>query len=291
MDKELNIEEICESVMDSKTIDTTLNIVETEESEDTVVTEEDVDASLNEIANSNDPSTKMAKELKKKTKKTMSQLADEVVADYLNDRSDKNWTKLQTFFWYGIKQFAYKYTHNLDDAYDMTIETFISALHNIDNYDSNKAKFSTWLWTICRNNCIHLIKERTKIPTVDNDISDLYDSAILGNACVQNIPELKVHKNNLEEMTLDDIVTNIYNISMEEIGRMDETSKTIIDMKLFKNKKIREIAVELNMNESTVKNYLYKAKENLSRIIQRKHKNLYDIYIDMKSSQDDALGI
>lgn len=255
-----------------------------------IASDDDVTTSMDGIETSNDSSAKAVKKMKEKTKKSLSQLADEVVANYLNERTSANWTKLQEFFWYGIKQFAFKYTHNLDDAYDMTIETFISALNNINNYNPEKAKFSTWLWTICKNNCIHLIKDRAKIPVVDNDISDLYDSAILNSAYSQQQSNYKVNGGTLEEMSLDDITLNIYNISIEEIGRMDDISKTIISMKLFQNKKIREIADELDMHESTVKNYLYKAKENLCRIIQRKHKNLYDIYIDMKASKENAFS-
>ena len=48
-------------------------------------------------------------------------------------------------------------------------------------------------------------------------------------------------------------------------------------MKLVDDMKIREIADQLNMNESTVKNYLYKGKETLETIMKTKHKGLYEM--------------
>ena len=40
------------------------------------------------------------------------------------------------------------------------------------------------------------------------------------------------------------------------------------------------------MNESTVKNYLYRGKENLKRILSINHKDLVDTYVDMNGALD-----
>jgi len=228
----------------------------------------------------------------KKTKKTIRQRADEVVNAFLNDRSDKNWTKLQEFFWFGIKAFAKKYVRNDDDAYDMTIETFIRSLENIDSYDPEKAKFSTWLWTICKNNCLYLLNQRDKMPMIDNDISEIYDSEMLSTAYTQNIEnkEYKINKDGiLENLTADDINIELYNVSIKEMHNIGGLAGQILEMKFIDNLKIREIADKLQMNESTVKNYLYKSKENLSRILKINHKELYDMYIDLNSGKESAI--
>ena len=101
-------------------------------------------------------------------KKKINIQADALVADFLATKSEKTWTALQEFFWYGIKQYAFGFVKNNEDAYDMTIETFINAFNKIDSYDPNVAKFSTWLWTICRNNCLGFIKNQTKLNTGKN---------------------------------------------------------------------------------------------------------------------------
>ncbi len=45
-------------------------------------------------------------------------------------------------------------THHKETAEDLTSNTFMKALTNIENFDENKASFKTWLYTIARNTVI-----------------------------------------------------------------------------------------------------------------------------------------
>ena len=133
---------------------------------------QEIDALFNVSDEEIQESMKLAEKAEKKAgrpKKKINIQADALVDNFLATKSEKSWTALQEFFWYGIKQYAFGFVKNNDDAYDMTIETFINAFNKIDSYDPNVAKFSTWLWTICRNNCLGFIKNQTKMNIVDND--------------------------------------------------------------------------------------------------------------------------
>ena len=46
------------------------------------------------------------------------------------------------------------------------------------------------------------------------------------------------------------------------------------------NKKIKEISEEQNLNMSTVKNILYKGKEDIKNILIEKHNDLYNMYLE-----------
>ena len=224
-------------------------------------------------------------------KKKINIQANALVADFLATKSEKTWTALQEFFWYGIKQYAFGFVKNNEDAYDMTIETFINAFNKIDSYDPNVAKFSTWLWTICRNNCLGFIKNQTKLNIVDNDIADIYDSEIINRSqsYIQNISEFENGVFNGSEFTssdFSDVTKELYDVSVAEMSHIPGIGGKILHMKLVDGKKIREIADELSMNESTVKNYLYRGKENLKRILSINHKDLVDTYVDMNGALD-----
>lgn len=224
-------------------------------------------------------------------KKKINIQADALVADFLATKSAKSWTALQEFFWYGIKQYAFGFVKNNEDAYDMTIETFINAFNKIDSYDPNVAKFSTWLWTICRNNCLGFIKNQTKLNIVDNDIADIYDSEIINRSqsYIQNVSEFENGVFNGSEFTssdFSDVTKELYDVSVAEMSHIPGIGGKILHMKLVDGKKIREIADELSMNESTVKNYLYRGKENLKRILSINHKDLVDTYVDMNGALD-----
>ena len=71
-----------------------------------------------------------------------------------------------------------------------------------------------------------------------------------------------------------------------EIDKLGGNYTKILRMKLVDDMKIREIADELGMNESTVKNYLYKGKMTVEEIMKTKHKGLYEMYLE--ASADEA---
>lgn len=259
--------------------DNNLQNIEIEELAD--VTDEEIQESI-----------KLAEKAAKKAgrpKKIINIQADSIVNAFLTNKTSENWTAVQEFFWYGIKQFAFGYVKNNDDAYDMTIETFINAYEKIETYDPNKAKFSTWLWTICRNNCLTFKKAKAKLNIVNNDLSDIYDSELVGQSYVQNLSEFENGVFNGAEFNqsdFSDITKQLYDVSISEMIHIPGIGGQILHMKLVEGKKIREIAVELSMNESTVKNYLYRGKENLKRILTINHKELVDTYIDINGAFD-----
>jgi len=301
MRKELDLE-MTNDLIEKKTLNNVSDNI-SEEKNEQIMSDEEIDAEINALLDVPDEeiinSLKLAEKEERRAgrKKLASTVqADNLISNFLQSRSEDDWKALQDFFWYGIKQYAYGFVKNNDDAYDMTIETFINAYKNIDSYEPNKAKFSTWLWTICRNNCLGFKKRGARLNIVDNDVSEIYDSelytaAARRNSYTQNISEFEngvfagaeYHATDFSNVTKD-----LYEISIMEMANIQGIGGQILHMKLVDNMKIREIAVKLSMNESTVKNYLYRGKENLKRILSINHKDLVDTYNDMKEAIDIA---
>lgn len=69
-----------------------------------------------------------------------------------------------------IYVYVYRQTGNKDDSLDLTQEIFISALHSIKNYQSDKASFRTWLYRVATNK---IIDERRKKHPQFLDIEDI----------------------------------------------------------------------------------------------------------------------
>jgi len=252
---------------------------------ETAIAEEDVNDTMSST-DADVSTTNTAKKLQKNGKKTIAQMADEVVNNFINDRSDKNWQAIQEFFWYGIKKWAYKYTNSFDDAEDMAIETFFNAHEKFDMFDPEKGRFSTWLFTLCRNNCIGFIKKKGRIQTINQDISDIYESTLASTVFAQDIDDADYELGTDGNMSLVDpweIKQVLYNVAITEMQRFRGVSRTIMEMKELKNMKIREIAKELDMNESTVKNHLYRGRQDLANILKKKHKELYESYIGIRA--------
>lgn len=62
---------------------------------------------------------------------------------------------------------AYQYMKNKTDAEDATQETFLKAYKSLASFDF-RAEFGTWLYRICVNHCLNLI--RAKKPNQSTDV-------------------------------------------------------------------------------------------------------------------------
>lgn len=225
---------------------------------------------------------------RKRAKKPQNEIDQEMVNEFLNNPTHDNFNKLWVRFYYGVKSYAFKFMHNAEMADEIACVTFTRGWEYKDMYDPTKSNFSTWLYTICKNLCLAELYKIKKDNYVPQDISEIYDSEKLSNniCTTEDNTQYTVEDNTIITNSPDEITTKIYNTSIMEIKNLGGTYTKILTMKLIDDMKIREISEELDMNESTVKNYLYKGKEMLNDILKTKHHTLYEMYIDSCTAND-----
>ena len=217
-----------------------------------------------------------------KKKSSQAEKDDKMIRDYVSNPTREKFNKLWERYYFGIKGYAYKFLHDWDQAEDIALQTFARAWEQKEKYDISKAKYSTWLYIICKNMCLGELNLRKKQNIINNDISDMYDATLLKNHNItkEHGTQYIMENNTLVANTKDDIIMKTYDASLCEIDKLGETYAKIMRMKFVEELKIREIADILHMNESTVKNYLYKGKELIANIMKTKHKNLYEMYLE-----------
>ena len=239
-----------------------------------------IDSSNNKLA------TKEEKNARKKQRQT--EADNMLVKAFVDNPTHENFNKLWERFYFGVKGHSYKFMHDWDLAADMACQTFTRAWEFRDRYDMEKAKFSTWLYTICRNLCLGELNRKKKDNIVPNDISDMFDSAMLNSSVAMSTDSTQytMEGGSRTANSVDDLAVKMYDTSLMEIDKLGGNYTKILRMKLVDDMKIREIADELGMNESTVKNYLYKGKMTVEEIMKTKHKGLYEMYLE--ASADEA---
>lgn len=89
------------------------------------------------------------------------ELVSRVVSGQTNDFSSLVDRHQQAVF-----RFALGMLGNREEAQDIAQEAFLAAFVNLSSYDSSRAAFSTWLYTITRNRCINFLK-RTRPVALD----------------------------------------------------------------------------------------------------------------------------
>lgn len=151
-----------------------------------------------------------------------------------------------------------KMVHNVDDAEDLTIESFGKAFNLLDNY-TGKFAFSTWLFKIATNHCIDFIRKQKKLTLLSIDEGS--DDDILPSQYIISEnpdPEEKMIWQQKGEL-LNDF-----------IKRLHPDYQIIIKMKYFQGYSYIEIAEELEIPLGTVKARLYRSKELLLSTLKDK---------------------
>lgn len=139
---------------------------------------------------------------------------------------------------------------NVDDAMDMTQEAFLIAFENIKNF-KGEAKFSTWLYKIAYNLCINYKKRKGELLILDDE--DLFNVEIEDKT-----------SSIWEKIEKDERVK----IVKEGLDRIKDGDRLIIELKDIKGLSYEEISMILSCPMGTVKSRLYRARENLKKVVE-----------------------
>lgn len=136
-----------------------------------------------------------------------------------------------------------------EDAEDIVSTVFMKVARSIDQYDKNKASFSTWIYRIAKNTLIDFYRTRKVEYSLDDTLE----------ACETMPKSLQVDF----EAELEHISSPKRKAIYAELAKLDERERLIIFYKYFEGYNNREIAKALDMNESTVGTVLFRTLAKL----------------------------
>ena len=151
---------------------------------------------------------------------------------------------------------AYNYTHDHEEARDLTQEIFIKLYNNLQSY-KNKASFSTWLYRIAVNRCIDWTRKK-RLQTVstiyDNsdDELDIYDTIADSGGGPEEALIKQENKAYLRKVVED--LPEIYktviilyyfeDFSPQEISDITDVPKRTIETRLYRGKNLLKLRLE-----------------------------------------------
>ncbi|MEI8174357.1 MAG: RNA polymerase sigma factor [bacterium] len=147
---------------------------------------------------------------------------------------------------------------NHNDAPDIVQNVFIKIWKNINNFDSEKASFKTWIFTIAKNTTTDFLRKKRTLLFSDlekNDNSDNTDSFAENIPDEQILPDIALQK--LQDKELLDNLLNKLNPSHKEVLILHYQEEMTFD----------EIGKILNKPLNTVKSQWRRALIELRKAI------------------------
>ena len=133
--------------------------------------------------------------------------------------------------------YNYKICKDFQQAEDLAQDAIIKAISIIDDYDSSKSKFSTWLYTISKNDSLQAIKKKPLTTSVDlgggGDVTTKLDYMHTNED--EDKQELQIRDLNHQKGTL----------LMKYLPKIKEPYRTILDLRETQKFSYRKISIIL----------------------------------------------
>ena len=156
---------------------------------------------------------------------------------------------------------AYRMIGSYEDACEVVQDAFVSAFKGIKNFEE-RAKFSTWLYTIV----INLSRNRLKQLELKSHREDSsLDDPVLTNDSQITVEPVSDEPSILEKLEKRDVQQKV----QECIHALDNESREVIVLRDIQGFSYNEISDMLKIPEGTVKSRLFRARDSLKDCLKK----------------------
>ncbi len=182
-------------------------------------------------------------------------------------KTGKDFATLYQKYYPKLIYFVSKICKDVQKAEDISTDSFIVALEKIDKYDSEKAQFSTWLFTIARNLALQDLKIENKSISLDIEFDD----------------EGTTLKDFIQETESNEAIYDVYNkkanVLKKHISELKEPYKTVIEMREIDRMAYKDIADLLGKNLSTIKSQIRNGRHILMEQSKREFLEIDEMFL------------
>ncbi|MDB4939634.1 MAG: polymerase, sigma-24 subunit, subfamily [Candidatus Doudnabacteria bacterium] len=154
---------------------------------------------------------------------------------------DQSFNELYDLYITKIYNFIYYRTHHKETAEDLTSKTFVKAWENLSKFDDEKGAFSSWIYSIARNNLIdHYRKEKGT-----SDIDQIINFSSSEN--IEHDTGLKLQLEQVEKY----------------LKELPADQRDIVIMRVWDDLSYKEIAAILKKSEASCKMSFYRTMQKV----------------------------
>jgi RNA polymerase sigma-70 factor (ECF subfamily) len=186
-------------------------------------------------------------------------IEDFALIDLAVQGDDKAYAKLLQRYKKAVYHMILKMVRNIDDAEDLTIESFAKAFKSLHRFKKDFT-FSTWLFRIATNNTIDFIrKKKLNTLSIENSFTDDDGQSVSIDVEDEN-PDpqeetIKAQKAEIIQLFVD---------------KLPPKYQKLVRLRYFHELSYEEIAVELDAPLGTVKAQLHRARELMFEMVKNK---------------------
>jgi len=197
--------------------------------------------------------------------------------DFLEQKDNKTFSDLIKRLKPGLISFTLNYVHDIDLAREIVSKTFIAVWEKIDQYNKDY-NFSTWVYAIAKNESLGQLRLKSKTLSRDK-LAENHSNLLKVYTPLTSI--------NIEVIgpTGEKLTSALYEKTLEEIERLEEPYRTVIFEREINNKRLQDIAVDLDWNLNTVKTRLRKARKDVADMLKEKYPDLIEAYYDEEENE------
>jgi RNA polymerase sigma factor (sigma-70 family) len=197
------------------------------------------------------------------------QFSDKAMEDFrlideaVQNNDEQAFAKLLQRYKRPVYHMVLKMVRNVDDAEDLTIESFAKAFKSLHRFKKDFT-FSTWLFRIATNNTIdHIRKKKLNTMSIDNTFTDDNGDGI----------SIEVEDENLnpQEETIKSQKAELIQVFVD---KLPPKYQKLVRLRYFNELSYEEIAVELEAPLGTVKAQLHRARELMFEMVKNKRDHI-----------------
>lgn len=186
-----------------------------------------------------------------------------LIDEAVNNNDDQAFAKLMQRYKRPVYHMILKMVRNVDDAEDLTIESFAKAFRSLHRFKKDFT-FSTWLFRIATNNTIDYIrKKRLNTLSIDNTYTDSDGDSVSLDVEDENL--------NPQEVTIKAQKEELMQVFVD---KLPPKYQKLVRMRYFHELSYEEIAKELEAPLGTVKAQLHRARELMYEMVKNKRDHI-----------------
>jgi RNA polymerase sigma factor (sigma-70 family) len=179
--------------------------------------------------------------------------------DMAVEGDDAAYAKLLQRYKRPVYHMVLKMVRNIDDAEDLTIESFAKAFKSLHRFKKDFT-FSTWLFRIATNNTIDFIrKKKLNTLSIENTFTDDDGQSV----------SIDVEDENLDPQE-ETIKAQKAEIMQLFVDKLPSKYQKLVRLRYFHELSYEEIAEELDAPLGTVKAQLHRARELMFEMVKNK---------------------